>query len=98
MTEQTSIEAQAFIDEYKGRFRIFNTSEDELIKQQLKDSYEDIQSIIGRFNPNEYLKGKELIFERTRYVRNEALEYFYRNFRMMIMDASIDLAGEKVAD
>ena len=42
--------------------------------------------------------GKELVYERTRYLRNEALEYFYDNFQVMIMDASIDLVGDQVAD
>ncbi|MGL9971479.1 phage gp6-like head-tail connector protein [Enterococcus sp. DIV1420a] len=86
---------QVYITEFKKRFRIFNTSEDEEIGQQLEDSYQDIQSLIGLFDPKKYRKGKELVFERTRYLRNEALEYFYGNFQTMIMDASIDLAGEK---
>lgn len=89
---------QIYIDEYKARFRIFHSSEDEEIGEQLENSFEDIQSLIGTFDPNAYKKGKELVFERTRYLRNEALEYFYDNFQMMIMDASIDLVGDQVAD
>lgn len=89
---------QIYIDEYKARFRIFHSSEDEEIGEQLENSFEDIQSLIGTFDPNAYKKGKELVFERTRYLRNEALEYFYDNFQMMIIDASIDLVGDQVAD
>jgi len=89
---------QIYIDEYKARFRIFHSSEDEEIGEQLENSFEDIQSLIGTFDPAAYKKGKELVFERTRYLRNEALEYFYDNFQMMIMDASIDLVGDQVAD
>ncbi|MFB5210728.1 phage gp6-like head-tail connector protein [Enterococcus casseliflavus] len=89
---------QIYIDEYKARFRIFHSSEDEEIGEQLENSFEDIQSLIGTFDPDAYKKGKELVFERTRYLRNEALEYFYDNFQVMIMDASIDLVGDQVAD
>ncbi|MGH1785929.1 phage gp6-like head-tail connector protein [Enterococcus casseliflavus] len=89
---------QIYIDEYKARFRIFHSSEDREIGEQLENSFEDIQSLIGTFDPAAYKKGKELVFERTRYLRNEALEYFYDNFQMMIMDASIDLVGDQVAD
>lgn len=87
-----------FIDEYKARFKIFHLSENDTIGQQLDNSFLDIQSLIGDFDPSLYTKGKELVFERTRYLRNEALEYFYDNFQTMIMDASIDLAGDKVVN
>ncbi|TFI93098.1 hypothetical protein CKN61_03375 [Carnobacterium divergens] len=83
-----------FINEYKARFRIFNSSEDGDIGKQLDDSYKDIKSLIGNFDPTEYSKGKELVYERTRYLRNESLEYFYGNFQTVIMDASVDLVGE----
>ena len=87
-----------FIDEFKDRFRIFHSSEDEGIGKQLESGFTDIKSIIGEFDPTKYEKGKELVYERTRYLRNEALEYFYDSFQMMIMDASIDLVGDQVAD
>lgn len=87
-----------FIDEYKSRFRIFHSSEDNDIGKQLENSFSDIKSLIGEFDPNSFLKGKELVFERTRYLRNESLEYFYDNFQLMILDASIDLAGEQIAN
>lgn len=89
---------QVYIDEYKARFRIFHSSEDEEIGEQLENSFEDIQSLIGTFDPTAYKKGKELVFERTRYLRNESLEYFYDNFQTMIMDASVDLVGDADGD
>ncbi|WP_144771851.1 phage gp6-like head-tail connector protein [Enterococcus casseliflavus] len=89
---------QTFIDEYKSRFRIFHSSEDVDIGKQLESGFADIKSIIGEFDPAKYEKGKELVYERTRYLRNEALEYFYDNFQVMIIDASIDLVGDQVAD
>lgn len=89
---------QKFIDEYKARFRIFHSSEDEQIGEQLENSFADIKSLIGEFSPYAYPKGKELVFERTRYVRNESLEYFYDNFQRMIIDCSVDLAGDSIAN
>ena len=89
---------QIYIDEYKARFRIFHSSEDGEIGEQLENSFEDIQSLIGTFDPTAYKKGKELVFERTRYLRNESLEYFYDNFQRIIIDCSVDLAGDSIAD
>ncbi|WP_348923190.1 phage gp6-like head-tail connector protein [Enterococcus rotai] len=86
---------QEFIDKYKRRFSIYHSSQDEDIGEQLEESYDDIKSLIGEFDPNKYKKGTALVFERTRYLRNESLEYFYGNFQTAIMDASIDLVGEK---
>ena len=78
---------EEFIKEYKARFRIFHTSEDEDIGKQLESGFADIKSLIGSFDPS-----------TTRYLRNESLEYFYDNFQTMIMDASIDLAGAGYAN
>lgn len=82
-----------FLNEFKARMRIFHESEDKDIIQQLEDSKAAIIALIGEFNPAEFAQGKELIFERTRYVRNEALEYFNDNFQSLILDASIELIG-----
>lgn len=89
---------KSFIDEFKERFRIFHSSEDESIGLQLEDSFSDIKSLIGNFDPKTFSKGKELVFERTRYLRNESLEYFYDNFQQMIMDASVDLVVDADGD
>ena len=82
-----------FLNEFKARMRIFHESEDYDIIQQLEDSKTAIIALIGEFKPEEFAQGKELIFERTRYVRNEALEYFNDNFQSLILDASIELMG-----
>ena len=87
-----------FLNEFKARMRIFHESEDYDIIQQLDDSKTAIISLVGEFNPAEFIQGKELIFERTRYVRNEALEYFNDNFQSLILDASIELMEIIVPD
>ena len=87
-----------FLNEFKARMRIFHESEDYDIIQQLEDSKAAIIALIGEFNPAEFAQGKELIFERTRYVRNEALEYFNDNFQSLILDASIELMEVIIPD
>lgn len=87
-----------FLNEFKARMRIFHESEDYDIIQQLEDSKAAIIALIGEFDPAEFAQGKELIFERTRYVRNEALEYFNDNFQTLILDASIELMEIIVPD
>ncbi|MDN5440961.1 MAG: phage gp6-like head-tail connector protein [Lactococcus lactis] len=80
-----------FLNEFKARMRIFHESEDNDIIEQLDDSKQAIIALVGEFKPSEYRLGKELIFERTRYVRNEALEYFNDNFQTDIFNASLEL-------
>lgn len=79
------------LDEFKRRMKISHSSEDLLLEGILEASYEDIKSLIGDFSMEAYAKGKELVFERARYVYNDSLEYFYDNFQQRIMDLSIDL-------
>ena len=87
-----------FLNEFKARMRIFHESEDKDIVQQLDNSKTAIIALIGEFDPSEFVQGKELIFERTRYVRNEALEYFNDNFQSLILDASIELMEVIIPD
>ena len=87
-----------FLNEFKARMRIFHESEDKDIIQQLDNSKAAIIALIGEFDPAEFVQGKELICERTRYVRNEALEYFNDNFQSLILDASIELMEVIIPD
>lgn len=86
-----TVDYEALLKEYKRRFRISHSSEDESLKNILKDSFEDISNLVGDFDPSECRGGKELIFERTRYVINESLEFFYDNFQQRILDVSLSL-------
>ena len=83
------------MDEYlqnlKDRMKISHSSEDPHLLFILQSSYEDIQSLIGNFDMNQFLSGKELVFERCRYAYNDSLEYFYDNFQQRILDLSIEL-------
>lgn len=80
-----------FLKEFKKRMKISHSSEDEMLTDILDASSEDVKGLIGDFDMETYVKGKELVFERARYVYNDSLEYFYDNFQQRIMDLSMDL-------
>ncbi|WP_241475479.1 phage gp6-like head-tail connector protein [Priestia flexa] len=75
---------------FKERMHITHSSEDNTLKELLQASYEDIKSKCGVFAIDTSYRGRELVFERTRYVYNDAIEYFDTNFLSMINSFSID--------
>lgn len=92
--KEVKMNTPEFIKEYKARFRIFHSSEDDDIGKQLESSFKIIKTLIGQFNPNEFSEGTELVLERVRYVRNESIEFFNDNFQQAILDASLALGDE----
>lgn len=84
---------ESYLADFKKRMKIFHSSEDEQLIDLLEISYRDISSLIGLFDPKDFLAGKELVFERSRYVYNDSLEFFYDNFQQRIMDLSLELSG-----
>lgn len=81
------------LNELKQRMKIYHKTEDELLMDILQTSYEDIKELIGDFDIELFLPGRELVFERARYVYNDSLEYFYDNFQQRILDLSLKLTG-----
>lgn len=79
--------------EFKRRMKIYHATEDEMLTNILQTSYDDIQQLVGEFDINLFSTGKELVFERARYVYNDSLEYFYVNFQQRILDLSMELMG-----
>lgn len=77
------------VEEFKNRNRIFYKFEDERIKKDLEMSFEDIKSKCGEFDIEENLLGRELVYERTRYVFNDKLEEFHNNFLSSIVQLQI---------
>lgn len=73
---------------------IFHDGEDSNLKQLLSFSVAYVESKIGDFDLEENLKAKELVFERTRYAYNDALEYFEDNFLSEIIFLSLEMAGD----
>lgn len=66
------------LEEFKERMHL-GDFEDDNLKRILKSSYEDLRLICGDYNLTDDTF-KELVFERARYVYNDALEYFEENF------------------
>lgn len=79
------------VKEFKEHVRISHDSEDDSLKRKLVASYADIQEKCGSFDIDKHSRGKELVFERTRYVINDALEYFDKNFISQINSLSFEL-------
>ncbi len=83
------------LKEFKNRMHIFHDGEDDNLKQLLSFSIAFIESRIGEFDIDDHKKAKELIFERTRYAYNDALEYFEDNFLSEILSLSIESLGDE---
>ncbi|MED3650612.1 phage gp6-like head-tail connector protein [Heyndrickxia sporothermodurans] len=73
-------------------------NEDSNLKQLLSFSITAIKSSCGEFDiygeKNTDIRGKELVFERTRYAYNDALEYFEDNFLSEITSLGLSLLPE----
>lgn len=79
------------LSKFKRRMKIFHTSEDEYLNDILEPSELDILSLVGE-DAKDDKRTIELIIERSRYVYNDSLEFFYDNFQQRIMDISLDYA------
>lgn len=79
------------LDEFKKRMKISHSSEDEILEAILSSSVEDIKQKCGEFDINNNLRARELVFERSRYVYNDALEFFNDNFTSQITSLALEL-------
>lgn len=85
------------VEEFKERMHL-GDFEDDNLKRILKASYEDVRYVCGDYTmENEAFK--ELVFERSRYAYNDALEYFEENFLTRINTLSMrKVLGESDPD
>ena len=81
------------LSEFKDRMKL-DDDEDDNLTRILKASVEDLQAICGNYDINTSERFKELVFERSRYVYNDALEYFYNNFLTQLNNLNIAKALE----
>lgn len=91
LSEKKLEETEELLNDFKARMKIFHSAEDEYLKSILKASTSEILALCGEFDALTYLRGKELIFERSRYAYNDQLEFFYPNFQESILNISFDL-------
>lgn len=89
------------LEEFKERMHITH-DEDDNLKRLLSFSISAIKSSCGEFDINGEKdtdqRAKELIFERTRYAYNDALEYFDDNFLSQITSLGLSLIPESDTD
>lgn len=90
----------ADLRELKERMKIFHKSEDDNLQRILVTSEIDVLSLVGE-NANKDLRIIELIYERSRYVYSDSLEFFYDNFQEQILNLSLqyaDVGGEEIGN
>ncbi|MBK5446063.1 phage gp6-like head-tail connector protein [Peribacillus sp. TH24] len=76
---------------FKKRLKISHSIEDETLKDILSTSVEDIKAKCGYFTVESNERARELVFERSRYVYNDALEFFNDNFASQITSLALEL-------
>lgn len=84
--------SEEILQKFKDRMRITHSIEDDNLNEILSSSYESIRYNCGEFDIEENRRGRELVFERSRYVYNDSLEFFEDNFLSEITSFGIDLA------
>lgn len=85
---------QEIVEEFKNRMHL-DDEEDGNLKFILEASYEDLRRICGDYGLEDR-RFKELVYERSRYVYNDALEYFHTNFLTIINNLSLNKALESI--
>lgn len=87
------------LQEFKDRLHISHSSEDDNLKRLLSFSVVAIKNSCGDFDiygtTETDSRAKELVFERTRYAYNDALEYFQENFISEITSLGLSLIPEE---
>jgi len=86
---------QEILQQFKDRMHI-DDGEDVNLLRILKASHEDLISICGPYDIDTNERFKELVFERSRYAYNDALEYFYTNFLTQINNLNLGKALESI--
>jgi hypothetical protein len=87
------------LKKFKDRMHITHSSEDDNLKELLSFSVVAIKGNCGAFDINGTtdidIRAKELVLERTRYVYNDALEYFEDNFLSELNSLGLSIAFEE---
>lgn len=78
---------EEILQEFKDRMHL-GDFEDDNLTSILSASYEDLKHTCGNYTLEDKTF-KELVFERSRYVYNDALEYFEDNFLTRINNLAI---------
>ncbi|MEW8985488.1 MAG: hypothetical protein AB2401_00435 [Bacillus sp. (in: firmicutes)] len=91
----TVVITQETLQQFKDRMHL-DDGEDGNLMRILRASHEDLTRICGEYDINDHEGFKELVFERSRYAYNDALEYFYNNFQTQITNLNLGKALESI--
>ncbi|QWH29959.1 hypothetical protein EXW51_19145 [Bacillus mycoides] len=83
------------LQEFKERMHL-GDEEDDNLKRIISTSNKALLRVCGDYDLNNNEEFKELVFERSRYVYNDALEYFDKNFLSHINSLGVDKALEEI--
>jgi hypothetical protein len=84
------------LTEFKQRMHFDGFDEDDNLIRILTASVIALKRACGEYDINTDESFKELVFERSRYVYNDALEYFNTNFITEINNLSLGKALEEI--
>ncbi|MEQ6353943.1 hypothetical protein ABNX05_04885 [Lysinibacillus sp. M3] len=82
---------EELLAEFKERMKL-SDDEDGNLTRILKASTEDLIDKCGDYDVHVNERFKELVFERSRYAYNDAIEYFDNNFLTQITTLAISKA------
>ena len=85
------------LDEFKDRMKL-SDDEDFNLTRILKASIEDLIDKCGVYDVHTSERFKELVFERSRYVYNDALEFFDNNFQTQLTTLNISKVVADMGD
>ena len=83
------------VQEFKDRMHL-GDYEDDNLERILSASNQALQRMCGNYDIEKDEVFKELVFERSRYVYNDALEYFDTNFIGQITNLGLGKALEGI--
>ncbi|MGH1324460.1 hypothetical protein [Bacillus pretiosus] len=87
--------SEEILQQFKDRMHL-GDDEDDNLRRILFASTKALIKDCGAYDINEDETFKELVFERSRYVYNDALEYFIKNFLTEINSFGIAKALEEI--
>lgn len=82
----------------KRRLHILHDEEDENLADMIATSIFDLKNKCGDFDVNINLSARELVIERVRYMYNDSLEYFDKNWQSRILELAISLGKDEEYD
>ena len=82
-------QSHPLLEAFKERMKIFHDAEDANLSRMLTSSERAILDLTDSFDASDS-RVEELILERSRYLYNDQVEFFYTNFQGEILGLSLN--------